>query len=295
MCLPDVNHLVLSAAVSCVKIGSDFDVWNSNVLGLDVEISAGKIVMWGYYEWKQAGGIGVWRYGGTVKITPFHKEESSSPSICSENAYESPDDYESLQYEQLSEFLYLSITVADEESKAAKALSLPFDRFGLYILQAYLTERNGIADFPLNAMVIDTVIRKVVKDFSSLLVSQGIQLGLILKNILENMSLSKEDFLEAISQYLSQQTPSACGDSLEFCFGGGKRETIPPLLWDLGLKIAIGAARGFAFLHTALEYVSTGHLYVKIDMYSFSVVLVESWGNEWSFDKCRRQWDPGKY
>ncbi|GMH05842.1 hypothetical protein Nepgr_007682 [Nepenthes gracilis] len=183
----------------------------------------------GYYEWKQAGGIGVWRYGGTVKITSFHKEESSSSSICSENTCESPDDYESLQYEQLSEFLYLSITVANEESKAAKALSLLFDRFGLHILQAYLTERNGIADFPLNAMVIDTVIRKVVKDFSSLLVSQGIQLGLILKKILKNMSLSKEDFLEAISQYLSQQTASACGDSLEFCFCGGKREIIQPI------------------------------------------------------------------
>ncbi|GMH05691.1 hypothetical protein Nepgr_007531, partial [Nepenthes gracilis] len=46
VCLPDVNHLVLSAAVSCVEIGSDFDVWNSNVLGLDVELRAGKIVMW---------------------------------------------------------------------------------------------------------------------------------------------------------------------------------------------------------------------------------------------------------
>ncbi|GMH03559.1 hypothetical protein Nepgr_005398 [Nepenthes gracilis] len=46
VCLPDVNHLVLSVAVSCVEIGSDFDVWNSNVLGLDVELSAGKIVMW---------------------------------------------------------------------------------------------------------------------------------------------------------------------------------------------------------------------------------------------------------
>ncbi|GMH26572.1 hypothetical protein Nepgr_028415 [Nepenthes gracilis] len=39
------HYLVLSAAVSCVEIGSDFDVWNSNVLGLEVELSAGKIVM----------------------------------------------------------------------------------------------------------------------------------------------------------------------------------------------------------------------------------------------------------
>ncbi|GMH28624.1 hypothetical protein Nepgr_030467 [Nepenthes gracilis] len=33
VCLPDVNHLVLSAVVSCVEIGSDLDVWNSNVFG----------------------------------------------------------------------------------------------------------------------------------------------------------------------------------------------------------------------------------------------------------------------
>ncbi|XP_061988753.1 receptor-like cytoplasmic kinase 176 [Rosa rugosa] len=100
-----------------------------------------------------------------------------------------------------------------------------------------------------------------------------------------------------------------------------------PLSWDLRLKIAIGAARGLAFLHTsekviyrdfkasnilldpdynaklsdfglaklgpingnshvttriigtygyaAPEYVATGHLYVKSDVYGFGVVLLE--------------------
>ncbi|XP_060189416.1 probable serine/threonine-protein kinase PIX13 [Lycium barbarum] len=103
---------------------------------------------------------------------------------------------------------------------------------------------------------------------------------------------------------------------------------IEPLSWDLRLKIAIGAARGLAFLHTsekkviyrdfkasnilldgnynakisdfglaklgpsggnshvttrvmgtygyaAPEYVETGHLYVKSDVYGFGVVLLE--------------------
>ncbi|KAK9064491.1 hypothetical protein SSX86_015874 [Deinandra increscens subsp. villosa] len=107
----------------------------------------------------------------------------------------------------------------------------------------------------------------------------------------------------------------------------GRGSTIQPLPWDIRIKIAIGAARGLAFLHTsdqkviyrdfkasnilldgsynaklsdfglakmasasqshvttrvmgthgyaAPEYVTTGHLYVKSDVYGFGVVLVE--------------------
>ncbi|KAJ9172564.1 hypothetical protein P3X46_015788 [Hevea brasiliensis] len=107
-----------------------------------------------------------------------------------------------------------------------------------------------------------------------------------------------------------------------------RNPAIEPLSWDLRLKIAIGAARGLAFLHTsdkkviyrdfkasnilldgnynakisdfglaklgpsggdthvttrimgtygyaAPEYVATGHLYVKSDVYGFGVVLLE--------------------
>ncbi|KAK9129231.1 hypothetical protein Sjap_009718 [Stephania japonica] len=105
------------------------------------------------------------------------------------------------------------------------------------------------------------------------------------------------------------------------------RKGAEPLSWDMRLKIAIGAARGLAFLHTsekqviyrdfkasnilldrdynaklsdfglakngpvtgshvttrvmgtygyaAPEYVATGHLYVKSDVYGFGVVLLE--------------------
>ncbi|KAJ8765123.1 hypothetical protein K2173_010609 [Erythroxylum novogranatense] len=108
----------------------------------------------------------------------------------------------------------------------------------------------------------------------------------------------------------------------------GRGSAVQPLPWDIRIKIAIGAAKGLAFLHTsdkqviyrdfkasnilldgsytakisdfglaklgpsdsrshvttrvmgtygyaAPEYVATGHLYVKSDVYGFGVVLVE--------------------
>ncbi|CAL0304019.1 unnamed protein product [Lupinus luteus] len=115
------------------------------------------------------------------------------------------------------------------------------------------------------------------------------------------------------------------GSLVNHLFGRGS--AVQPLPWDIRLKIAIGAARGLAFLHTsekviyrgfktsdilldrsynakisdfglaklgpsasqshvstrvigtygyaAPEYVATGHLYVKSDVYGFGVVLVE--------------------
>ncbi|KAJ4839685.1 hypothetical protein Tsubulata_041115 [Turnera subulata] len=194
----------------------------------------------GYYEWKQAGGIGVWRYGGLVKIVSLPKSSASS-LLSSESADESVDESESSQYEELLEFLHLSNEVSIEESRTANALAFLFDHFGLGLLQAYLRETEGIEEMPLNGMVgdlcvktegvgqvIETLLSKVVKDFSALLVSQGTQLGLFLKKILKGDigSLSKSEFVEAISQYLKQRTSSASGDFSKFCVCGGKREVI---------------------------------------------------------------------
>lgn len=106
----------------------------------------------GYYEWKQAGGIGVWKYGGTVRITSCPKGSPSSFG-GSDSADESVDDSESSQFDQLLEFLHLSGEVSLEESNTANILTFLFDRFGLGLLQAYLMERNGVEDFPLNSMV----------------------------------------------------------------------------------------------------------------------------------------------
>lgn len=106
----------------------------------------------GYYEWKQAGGIGVWKYGGTIRITSLPKESSSS-LVGSESADESLDESESSQYEQLLEYLHLSSEVSTEGFKAADAVAFLFDRFALGLLQAYLTDKNGIEDWPLNEMV----------------------------------------------------------------------------------------------------------------------------------------------
>ncbi|KAK6947127.1 Calponin homology domain [Dillenia turbinata] len=177
----------------------------------------------GFYEWKQAGGVGVWRYGGTVKITSFPKRPPSS-LVSSDSADESLDDSDSSYYEQLVEFLHLSTEISIEESKAANALTFLFDHFGLELLQTYLTDKNGMEDLPLNEMVIDTVLRKIVKDFSARLASQGSQLGLLLKKVLKGDSgaLSKSEFIKAISQYLGQRKYLESSIFSKFCTCGGK-------------------------------------------------------------------------
>lgn len=87
-----------------------------------------------------------------MKIVSFPKGSPSS-FVGSESADESVDDSESSQYEQLLEYLHLSSEVSLEESNATNALTLLFDRFGLGLLQAYLTEISGVEDLPLNSMV----------------------------------------------------------------------------------------------------------------------------------------------
>ncbi|KAK8623300.1 hypothetical protein V6N13_118188 [Hibiscus sabdariffa] len=44
--LPDIDHLVLSAVVSCGEVNSSFDVWDCDIMSLDVQLPAGKFLSW---------------------------------------------------------------------------------------------------------------------------------------------------------------------------------------------------------------------------------------------------------
>ncbi|PIA58345.1 hypothetical protein AQUCO_00500341v1, partial [Aquilegia coerulea] len=179
----------------------------------------------GYYEWKQAGGIGTWRYGGTVKITALPKDSASSITCATveDDLFDLfPHDQQFLQY------LKLSTEASVEKDKAHNALAFLFDRFGLGLLQSYLTHLNGTVDAPLNAMLIDTLLKKVVKDFKGMLFSHSNQLGLLLKGILndDSCSISKCELIEAISKYLVRRQYGSSNDLSTFCICGGKRDEI---------------------------------------------------------------------
>lgn len=45
-CLPDVNHMVLSAVTSCAEVGSSLDVWNCDISALQVQLPVGKFLTW---------------------------------------------------------------------------------------------------------------------------------------------------------------------------------------------------------------------------------------------------------
>ncbi|XP_022769137.1 uncharacterized protein LOC111312793 [Durio zibethinus] len=44
--LPDINHLVLSAVVSCAEVNSSLDLWDCDILGLHVQLPVGKFLAW---------------------------------------------------------------------------------------------------------------------------------------------------------------------------------------------------------------------------------------------------------
>lgn len=46
LCLPDVNHLVLSAVMSCAGVDSDLNVWDCNISDLHTQIPVGKFLTW---------------------------------------------------------------------------------------------------------------------------------------------------------------------------------------------------------------------------------------------------------
>ncbi|KAL4309693.1 hypothetical protein GQ457_01G009310 [Hibiscus cannabinus] len=44
--LPDIDHLVLSAVVSCGEVNSSFDAWDCDIMSLDVQLPVGKFLSW---------------------------------------------------------------------------------------------------------------------------------------------------------------------------------------------------------------------------------------------------------
>ncbi|ESQ37545.1 hypothetical protein EUTSA_v10002379mg [Eutrema salsugineum] len=187
----------------------------------------------GFYEWKQAGGVGVWRYGGTVRIVSLNPKGSSLTSLLlgsESNTDESVslDESETSQYDQLLDFLHLSNEISTEESETAISMAFLFDHFALQLLHAYLKESDGINNLPLNETVIDTLLNRVVKDFSAILVSQGNQLGSFLRKILkcDDGDRSRSEFLEAVFRYLRHRKDLVSKEFSKFCKCGGKPEII---------------------------------------------------------------------
>lgn len=128
--------------------------------------SSGKVVdcilcLKGYHEWKLAGGIGVWRYGGIVKITSSSKGWPS-PLLGNASADELCDGSALQHDQQLVEAVHLLSEDLLEESKTPNALSSLFDQFGFRLLQSFLAEWGGADDLPLNPMVGKIHARKKI-------------------------------------------------------------------------------------------------------------------------------------
>ncbi|CAH2065443.1 unnamed protein product [Thlaspi arvense] len=217
----------------------------------------------GFYEWKQAGGVGVWRYGGTVRIVSLNPKGSSkslslggTESNTDESA--SLDESESSHYEQLLDFLHLSNEIANEESETAVSRAFLFDHFAVQLLTAYLKESDGISDLPLNEMVTDTLLNRVVKDFSAILVSQGTQLGSFLRKILkcDNGDLSRSEFLEAVFRYLRHRKDMVSKEFSKFCKCGGK----PEIIGSSVHKFSPGHAEAIGLQQKELEEVKSNYM-----------------------------------
>ncbi|CAN8255074.1 unnamed protein product [Cochlearia groenlandica] len=193
----------------------------------------------GFYEWKKAGGVGVWRYGGTVRIVSLHPKVTVPQYVLSSgsNTDESVslDESESSQYDQILDFLHLSSEISAEESETAISMAFLFDHFALQLLHAYLKESDGINGLPLNETVIDTLLNRVVKDFSAILVSQGTQLSSFLKKILkcDNGELSRSEFIKAVFRYLRHRKEMVSNEFSKFCKCGGKPGITGPSVHDI--------------------------------------------------------------
>ncbi|URD92996.1 CH, partial [Musa troglodytarum] len=170
----------------------------------------------GYHEWKLAGGVGVWRYGGIVKITTLRQRLQSS-FLGGGSSDEPADDYSMQNNQQFCEFLHLVAEATLEESKTSNALNILFDQFGIQLLKAFLAECGDAEDFPMVEMFIDLVLDQAVKEFHMSLASQKDQLSLLLKKAMkgQNKTVTKAHLMEAVSKFLKRSTCDSSFSSME--------------------------------------------------------------------------------
>jgi kinesin family member C2/C3 len=95
----------------------------------------------GYHEWKLSGGIGIWRYGGIVKIASSSKRPASNLSRSGGSD------------QQMLEFVHLLSEVSLEECKVVEAQHSLFQHFVLRVVRAFLLEWSEAEDSPLDDMV----------------------------------------------------------------------------------------------------------------------------------------------
>ncbi|XP_020699242.1 kinesin-like protein KIN-14F [Dendrobium catenatum] len=157
-----------------------------------------------YHEWKLAGEIGIWRYGGIVKISSSHRGFPSS-LFNGATADESSDKSDMIHDHQLLDVLHLLSEVFLKDFKVTNFLS-SFDHFGVRLLETLLIECADAGEFSLNDTLIDMVLEQAVKEFSALLVTRKNQLSVVMKKTMgeNNKAISKATFFEVISKHLEE-------------------------------------------------------------------------------------------
>ncbi|KAL6845836.1 hypothetical protein ACP4OV_024411 [Aristida adscensionis] len=150
----------------------------------------------GYHEWKLSGGIGIWRYGGIVKIASSWKRPASQLSRGGGSD------------QQMIEFVHLLSEVSLEESGVGEAQHSLFQNFVLRVVRAFLLEWGEAEDLPLDDMVMETVLEQACKEFTILLASHRNQVRSLLRKMMKdgNGTLSKLDLIDAISKCLKENS-----------------------------------------------------------------------------------------
>ncbi|WVZ86025.1 hypothetical protein U9M48_032872 [Paspalum notatum var. saurae] len=149
-----------------------------------------------YHEWKLSGGIGIWRYGGIVKIASSSKRPASNLTRAGGSD------------QQMLEFVHLLSEVSLEESRVEETQHSLFQHFVLRVVRAFLLEWGEAEDVPLDDMVIETVLEQACKEFTILLASHRNQVRSLLRKMMkdDNGTLSKLDLVEIISKYLKDNS-----------------------------------------------------------------------------------------